>query len=646
MAIKPRTQRYLGKIHHTMRLPIAFALCLLAGLCATAQNYITLQGRITDTKSRQAVPYAAVLLKGSNKGSQSNDAGHYTLKVPSAEGTVVFSAIGYKRMEVNIKQLQKNGNMRLEPHALQLREVAVTGFRSPQALIAEAVSRLPQNYHTDTTVGTWFHRDWRMLNGELYLFDESVVEMLRYGYTHNAQKRYYHYSTHKREMDDNYKSVHKHRLLVYDSVAVKMAFSGNTSDKFLQYSDNRAFYDMLSTPNANYLTAPRLVKRHRFDPIQEYTDDDGQDYYLLRATHRDGETHYTWLIHKADLAIVELQVINDSSTTHFKPSLWSVQPYASIHRHGSHSTYRYAKLDGAYTLTSFSSFSDQTCRSHLMYGHENDLEVQHFVSSSEWHLTDLRPGDTTFLMENTVQSHQPTGMNTAFGESHLDEDFWEQYNTLALDTAVQAHLERALAKTTVSSDTRNSSTLDSLQAVRRATPMTMPPMPRWTFYRYGGIGGNRMVGDNAKSKRGFSQQLAVGTKLHLGGRLNLHADLQYAWMTTRTDIGRFNTHSLTLPLRLDFDLIREKPEIPMRLYLIAGGWGRYAFLGRLGGDWHGVWNTHDRIDYGWNWGIGIEVSRIYFLEWNSYRSLHNSLLNTGAPALFRHNGAFTIGINF
>ena len=118
-------------------------------------------------------------------------------------------------------------------------------------------------------------------------------------------------------------------------------------------------------------------------------------------------------------------------------------------------------------------------------------------------------------------------------------------------------------------------------------------------------------------------------------------------MTSPTDDhGRVSTHNLTLPLRLNFDLLKPSGEADMHIYLTVGGWGRFAFLGRLGDDWNVLGNSIDRWDYGFSIGIGMEFMRSFFLEWNSYRSLHNSILDNSAPALYRHNGAFTIGILF
>ena len=646
---------------------LLFCVLLLTTTTLHAQSHITLHGHITDSKTKKGVPYTAVAVQGTCVGTQSNNRGEYKLKVAESAKTIVFSAIGYKKQVISVKQLQKNGNVRLEPYALELREVQVTDYVSPRKIIAEAVRRIPENYHIDTTVGTWFYRDWRMLNGELYLFDESVVDMLRYGYLHNVDKRYYHFTDTRREFDDYYKTVKKHRLLIYDSLSVILA-AGNMEKAMapLDYSDNSVFNDIVASPDANYYIAARATKKQKFDPIKEYTDADGVEYWQLRAygrtSNRKTKAYYTLRIRKDNFAIIDAEFEIDTSTASFDyPQSLSPWSHSKINRKTT--KMHYELRNGRYTLTHYSDFKDITYYCHRHYGYELADSIQHRVESHEWIMTDLQPGDTSFLRINPVQSHTRKDLIEAFGASNYDEDFWGHYNTLPLDGEVQDALERFFSNTTNNdsnaSDTSNTNNilianadakrdkLDTLRIIQDTLALTMSPLPRWQFYRYGGIGGNRLVGDDTATHRCFSQQLAVGTRLNLGGRFSLSADLQYAWMTSPTDDhGRLSTHSLTIPLRLNFDLKKPKATADARLYITVGGWGRFAFLGRLGSNWNILGNDINRWDYGFSIGIGVECFRKFFMEWNSYRSLHNSILTPGMPEMLRHNGAFTIGIMF
>ena len=333
---------------------------------------------------------------------------------------------------------------------------------------------------------------------------------------------------------------------------------------------------------------------------------------------------------------------------------WSLQPWSGSTNHRLNTHEHYELRGDRYVLTHISDYRDYTNYCHQHYGYELADEEQHITTSSEWLLTDLQPGDTSFLRKNRVQGHKKQNLAEAFGASSYDEDFWESYNTLPLDGAIKEKLEDFYQSIPTTQNTpiiqnqdAKRDSLSMLRTVKDTLTPTLPPLPRWQFYRYGGVGGNRLVGDDTATHRCFSQQLAVGARLNLGGRFSLNADLQYAWMTSPTDDhGRVSTHNLTLPLRLNVDLIKPSPEADLHFYLSLGGWGRFAFLGRLGDDWSVLGRDIDRWDYGFSIGIGMEFARTFFIEWNSYRSLHNSILTPGQPEMFRHNGAFTIGILF
>ncbi|MBR1549765.1 MAG: carboxypeptidase-like regulatory domain-containing protein [Bacteroidales bacterium] len=667
-----------------MKRLVLIAFILTMGTLS-AQEYVTLKGRITDSRTRKAVPYAAVLLQGTNTGTQSNDAGEWKLKIENGKlknnDMVLFSAMGYKRLAVSVEQLIKKGDVRLEPHAMELKEVQVTGFVTPQAIIAEAVRRIPENYHTDTTIDTWFLRDYRLLDGNLYLFDESVMDVLRYGYAHDSTKRGYSFSDRQREMDNNYKSVLRHRLLVLDSLSVRLA-AGDMPKAMadMAFSDNNIFSESMLTPQANFSTAERFVKRNKYDPIREYTDDEGVAYWVLRGYGRTSnphfKAHYTLHIRQDNFAVVDYLFDSDSGRYDYPEGIWWNQPWTARHSHRNIDQEHYELRNGKYSLTHSLRYSDITYYCHQAYGYELANAEQRVVTCREMLLTDQRPGDTSFLRQRNVLGYKNQGYADAMGQSSYDEDFWGQYNTLPLDSAIREKLEafyptnRNNQNNQITQNTQSTQSTpnhpmilnpaakqDSLVALRAAkdtTPATIAPLPRWVFYRYGGIGGNRLIGDDGKSRRGISQQLGLGTRLHLGGRFHLYADLQYAWMHTKADFGHLNTHSLTVPLRLSFDIAKPSPNFDSRLYVAVGGWGRYTFFGHVGNDTDILDRRHtagtpqtgiiDHWDYGWSWTIGAEFFRTISLEWTSYRSLRTSMLD--GSELFRHNGAFTLSINF
>lgn len=114
-------------------LPGHLCLCLvlLLGLIlpattALAQQSLTVRGKVTD---ENAVPLSGVSisLKGSSAGTNTNDAGEYSIAVPGGRGVLVFSFVGMKTHEVVV-----NGNaaidVTMEGEAQSLEEVVAIGY--------------------------------------------------------------------------------------------------------------------------------------------------------------------------------------------------------------------------------------------------------------------------------------------------------------------------------------------------------------------------------------------------------------------------------------------------------------------------------------------------------------------------------------
>ncbi|RZJ95419.1 MAG: SusC/RagA family TonB-linked outer membrane protein [Hymenobacter sp.] len=84
-------------------------------------------GRVTDQKSGEGLPGTTVLLKGSTNGTSTDANGAYSLTIPDANGTLVFSSVGYVSQERIIGK-ETQINLALNADVKQLNEVVVTAL--------------------------------------------------------------------------------------------------------------------------------------------------------------------------------------------------------------------------------------------------------------------------------------------------------------------------------------------------------------------------------------------------------------------------------------------------------------------------------------------------------------------------------------
>lgn len=87
----------------------------------------TITGRVTSADDGSAIPGVKVTLKGTTKGTSTDLHGFYSLKIPAQGGTLVFSFIGYKTIEVPAGN-NNVINVQLSADHQQLSETVVVGY--------------------------------------------------------------------------------------------------------------------------------------------------------------------------------------------------------------------------------------------------------------------------------------------------------------------------------------------------------------------------------------------------------------------------------------------------------------------------------------------------------------------------------------
>ncbi len=103
------------------------ALAVLISSVAFAQN-LTVKGVVTDAATGEAVPFASIQIKGTMTGASTDADGQYTINAP-ANGTLVFSSIGYHVVEVPIDG-KTSLNVSLRTDAESLEDVVVVAYGS------------------------------------------------------------------------------------------------------------------------------------------------------------------------------------------------------------------------------------------------------------------------------------------------------------------------------------------------------------------------------------------------------------------------------------------------------------------------------------------------------------------------------------
>ena len=428
-----------------MRRFIVFLLMFLSAVVSAQEAWLTVKGRVVG--AGQGVPYATLQLQGTSIGVSCNDVGEYCLKVPvgSEADTVTVRSVGFEGRRLTVAELQCHGRVHLQPQEVQLQEVQVRSYRKPRYLLLAAVKRIADNYHCRPTQSTFFYRDWRVLDDELYLFDEAVMGIQRSGYTRFDGKRSYRFDPTVREMATDYKRLLRHRLLVCDRRQLEQALDDYDGiDRQLAFDDNEVFFDPLTAPQASYLFSTRVLAWHDFEPVQEFVAD-GEVYYLVRSagpcTVANAKVYYKYVIRRSDLAIVSITSVQRKVSMPTPQEDWVGVRYNRLVVDADSSAWTYDLRCGRLTLTHY--YNNR--RYHLESRGRRDA-WQQWQQCVEWTLTDF-DSVSSGTCADTLAVHPQTLMD-AFGESDYNSDYWGHYNSIPIDTLPLRLLNEKLTKKT------------------------------------------------------------------------------------------------------------------------------------------------------------------------------------------------------
>lgn len=110
-------------------LLLSFIFVLALVVQAWAQQVTTVTGQVTDQSTGDVLPGVTILVKGTTVGTATDAAGNYSIKVPEGGTTLVFTFVGYQKVERAIgNSTVINTSLGLDQK--QLSEVIVTGYQT------------------------------------------------------------------------------------------------------------------------------------------------------------------------------------------------------------------------------------------------------------------------------------------------------------------------------------------------------------------------------------------------------------------------------------------------------------------------------------------------------------------------------------
>jgi hypothetical protein len=146
--------------------PLLPLLALLLGTVVAAQGPIT--GRVVDGINGTPLPYATILLVGTDRGTISNPDGYFDLPATTAGDSIRVSFVGYRTRFVAVSEVVRTGAVRMERSAQQLREVTIR----PDDRIYRRIAAIARKLQRTPSV------EGRLFFGMETYSDSTPVEMI------------------------------------------------------------------------------------------------------------------------------------------------------------------------------------------------------------------------------------------------------------------------------------------------------------------------------------------------------------------------------------------------------------------------------------------------------------------------------------
>ena len=221
--------------------------CSLLMLLGAMAQKTTVSGSVVDSATGRAIEGANVTAEGLSVVTNGDDC--FTLKCDAGIEAVVVSHIGYRSKRVSVDGLSaENVQIRLEPTAIQLREVLVVAD-NPRELVNAAIRKIPRNYSPTPELYRCFYRETAMKRQHFICVAEGLVDMYKTGYQRDNRRDGVAISKGRRLLSPKRGDTLSVKVLGGPVAAVQLDVVKNTD--FLLNSDELDYYDLkMETPTS------------------------------------------------------------------------------------------------------------------------------------------------------------------------------------------------------------------------------------------------------------------------------------------------------------------------------------------------------------------------------------------------------------
>ena len=161
-----------------MRLLNILTLFLIL-IPALLSGQLKIEGTLVDSLTQEPIPFANVWLKGTSKGTLTNDLGRFVIEIDTAQGdSLEFSLIGYNSKKHNVHLIPKLRPfwIELSSKLFELNAVIITPLTAEE-YIRRAIISIENNYDIGGRTDRYYYREVIKENDQYNRFTEAVLDL-------------------------------------------------------------------------------------------------------------------------------------------------------------------------------------------------------------------------------------------------------------------------------------------------------------------------------------------------------------------------------------------------------------------------------------------------------------------------------------
>jgi hypothetical protein len=152
-------------------------------------NYYSIGGIVKNAKNNAKIVHVNVSAAGTNVGTISNENGEFILKIQRdlQVNEIELSCLGYYNARFKIPREDfLNQTFLLTPHSIELKPVEILSWKTPEDLIAAAISKIEDNYSVEPNLLTGFYRETAQKKSKYINLSEAVIQIYKTSYQKDA----------------------------------------------------------------------------------------------------------------------------------------------------------------------------------------------------------------------------------------------------------------------------------------------------------------------------------------------------------------------------------------------------------------------------------------------------------------------------